>query len=46
MIHYRSYNDKSKTNQEAIAELKQGAGSQFDPELVSVFLNILKDEVL
>lgn len=44
MLHQRSYNGKTKTKPEAIAELKQGAGSQFDPELAKIFLNILKDE--
>ncbi|MCL2485361.1 MAG: GAF domain-containing protein [Endomicrobia bacterium] len=30
----------------AISELKKGAGTQFDPNVVDVFVNILKDESL
>jgi HD-GYP domain-containing protein (c-di-GMP phosphodiesterase class II) len=44
MLHYRSYHDKSKNQQDAIAELKKGAGSQFDPELLKVFLDVVIDE--
>ncbi|MFN2363370.1 MAG: HD-GYP domain-containing protein, partial [Halarsenatibacteraceae bacterium] len=44
MLHFRSYYGKSKTHQDAIAELKNGAGSQFDPEIIKVFLKILKEK--
>ena len=35
---------KAISREEVIAELKRWAGSQFDPELIDVFLNILKEE--
>lgn len=34
---------KKKTMQEAISELKKYAGTQFDPEVVKVFINLLKE---
>ena len=40
MIHGRPYKEPL-SKQEAAAELKRCAGSQFDPELVEVFLSIL-----
>jgi len=42
MISQRPYN-KTKTPEEAIKEIKTCAGSQFDPNLVPVFLTILKE---
>ena len=38
----RPYRD-SLTEEEAIRELKIASGSQFDPEIVKIFLNILKN---
>ena len=32
---------KALTKEEAIAELKKGSGSQFDPKIVDVFLRIV-----
>lgn len=42
MTNNRHYNNP-KSHQEAIAELKQCAGSQFDPELVKVFLKLYEN---
>ena len=42
MISQRPYN-KTKTPEEAIKEIETCAGSQFDPNLVPVFLTILKE---
>ena len=30
----------------AVKELKDGAGKQFDPKIVDIFINILKEEKL
>jgi HD-GYP domain-containing protein (c-di-GMP phosphodiesterase class II) len=30
----------------AVKELKDGAGTQFDPKIVDIFINILKEEKL
>jgi len=38
MTHQRSYN-RLLTREEALEELKNGAGKQFDPDLVQVFIN-------
>ena len=45
MTNKRSYN-KAKTVEEAVQELKDNAGSQFDPQLVPVFLSVLKERNL
>lgn len=37
---------KALPREYAISELKKGAGSQFDPNVVDVFVNILRDETL
>ncbi len=42
MTNKRPYN-KTKTVQEAVEELKEYAGSQFDPELVPIFLSVLEE---
>ncbi len=43
MTNNRSYN-YPRSHQEAIAELKRCAGSQFDPELVEVFLQLYGED--
>jgi HD-GYP domain-containing protein (c-di-GMP phosphodiesterase class II) len=43
MINKRPYKEPM-TEEEAAAELKHCAGSQFDPELVEEFLQILENE--
>jgi HD-GYP domain-containing protein (c-di-GMP phosphodiesterase class II) len=35
---------KALSNEQAVEELKKNAGSQFDPTLVDLFLEILDDE--
>jgi HD-GYP domain-containing protein (c-di-GMP phosphodiesterase class II) len=40
MTNGRSYK-KAVGHQEALEELKRGAGSQFDPEIVEMFLNVV-----
>jgi diguanylate cyclase (GGDEF)-like protein/PAS domain S-box-containing protein len=43
MTNKRPYNEV-KTRQEALEEIKQGSGSQFDPELVKIFLTVIDEE--
>ena len=42
MVSNRAYR-KSLTVEEAVENIKRGAGEQFDPNLVQIFLNILPD---
>lgn len=45
MIHKRSYKD-AMSIKEAVIELKNCAGSQFDPELVKIFIeNVVKENI-
>ncbi len=46
MTNARPYNLEPKSAQEAILELKECAGSQFDLELVEVFVNILESAMV
>ncbi|MGM0603701.1 MAG: HD-GYP domain-containing protein [Bacillota bacterium] len=43
MINGRPYNNK-KSKEDALVELQKNAGSQFDPELVEKFVEIIKKE--
>lgn len=43
MTSQRPYN-VVKTEKEAVAELKRCAGSQFDPQIVEVFLSVLEEQ--
>ncbi len=43
MVHDRPYH-KAMSGEDAEAELRRCAGSQFDPKLVEVFLEVLKEE--
>lgn len=43
MTTHRGYN-KPKTVQEAMEELRRGAGSQFNPEYVEVFIRLIQSE--
>jgi diguanylate cyclase (GGDEF)-like protein len=43
MTSQRPYN-KAMTAEEAVNELKANAGSQFDPQLVKIFLSVLKED--
>ena len=42
MISDRAYRN-GLTSEEAVKIIEQGAGNQFDPNLVQIFLNILPD---
>ena len=44
MVIGRKYNPQ-KTHEEALEELKKEAGTQFDPELVDIFVSIPKKEI-
>jgi HD-GYP domain-containing protein (c-di-GMP phosphodiesterase class II) len=39
MTHDRSYR-KALTHEAALEEIRKGAGTQFDPQVADVFLNI------
>lgn len=41
MTNYRSYRP-TRTHQEAVEELRRQAGSQFDPDLVKVFIELIE----
>ena len=43
MVHDRPYH-KAMSREAAEAELRRCAGTQFDPNLVEVFLDVLKEE--
>jgi|AntRauTorckE6833_2_1112554.scaffolds.fasta_scaffold00709_9 diguanylate cyclase (GGDEF)-like protein/PAS domain S-box-containing protein len=43
MTNNRPYNDP-KSHKEAVAELKRCSGSQFDPELIEVFLKLYEED--
>jgi HD-GYP domain-containing protein (c-di-GMP phosphodiesterase class II) len=44
LISSRPYRHKAYSKKEAIKIIKENAGTQFDPGIVKVFLNILKKE--
>jgi diguanylate cyclase (GGDEF)-like protein len=44
MVHERPYS-QAKTHEDALAELQRHAGTQFDPEVVSVFCTLYAKEV-
>jgi len=44
LISDRPYRKKAYTKEEAIEIIKDGAGTQFDPKIVTIFLSILKKE--
>ncbi|MFR5266630.1 HD domain-containing phosphohydrolase [Clostridium sp.] len=41
MTNTRVYNKKAKSKEEAIKELRRCSGTQFDPKIVDIFINIL-----
>jgi diguanylate cyclase (GGDEF)-like protein/putative nucleotidyltransferase with HDIG domain len=43
MVSARPYRKKPLNAEEAIAELKRGSGSQFDSDVVNVFLTVVED---
>jgi diguanylate cyclase (GGDEF)-like protein/putative nucleotidyltransferase with HDIG domain len=45
MISERGYKKRSLTEEEAIQELERCAGTQFDPELAKVFINIRRKSI-
>jgi len=44
MTHKRPYNGSPKTKEEAIVELERCKGTQFDPDLIDKFIEMLKEE--
>jgi len=42
MTNKRPYS-KVKSREEALAEIKRGSGSQFDPDLVAIFLSVINE---
>jgi HD-GYP domain-containing protein (c-di-GMP phosphodiesterase class II) len=44
MTSARSYRKTPLTKEEAIEEIKKNSGTQFDPKVVEVFLEILKEQ--
>jgi len=44
MTHKRPYNGNPKTKEQAIEELEKEKGKQFDPKLVDIFLQILREK--
>ena len=44
MTSQRPYRQTAMTREEAIRELRDKAGKQFDPEIVEVFISLLERE--
>jgi HD-GYP domain-containing protein (c-di-GMP phosphodiesterase class II) len=43
MVEHRYYR-QARTHEEAITELQKVKGTQFDPEVLDVFLNVINSE--